>query len=237
MAKKLKIFAIIPARGGSKGIPKKNIKKIGGKPLIAWTIEAVQKSTLADKTIISTDSEEIAKISKKYGAEVPFLRPAYASDDKAPAIVVIQHALKWMKDNDNYEPDAIIYLQPTSPLRTASHIDEAITKFISHKNTDSLVSVIKPPHNFHPIKLMKEKNGFITPYIDNIGLKKLDRHNMPTLYARNGPAILITKTNVINKENRLYGKNILPYEMDEISSTDIDEPIDLKLAEFFLLNK
>jgi CMP-N-acetylneuraminic acid synthetase len=229
----MKILAIIPARGGSKGIPRKNIIDINGKPLIAYTIEATKKAKLIDKNIVSTDDKEIAQVSKNYGANIPFLRPEKASTDSAQAIDVIKHALDWFNKNENYSPDAVLYLQPTSPLRTNKHIDEAIKKFVSNPEADSLVSVVKPSHNFHPIKIMKQVGNYLEPYLQNEGLKKLDRHNMPTLYGRNGPAILISKVNILNN-NDLYGRKILPFEMDEISSHDIDEPFDLELAEFFI---
>lgn len=229
----MKILAIIPARGGSKGIPHKNIININGLPLIAHTIKAAQKSKLINRCIVSTDDKKIASVAKEYKAEVPFLRPEHASTDTAPAIDVIKHALECLENKDSYIPDAVLYLQPTSPLRTVSHIDEAINKFNSDSRADSLVSVIKPPHNFHPIKLMQLKNNYLEPYLKGEGLKKLDRHNMPVLFSRNGPAILISKLDILNKDD-LYGEKILHYEMDEISSHDIDEPLDLELADFFL---
>lgn len=229
-----KILAIIPARGGSKGIPGKNIKPLAGKPLISYTIEAVLGSKLIDRVIVSTDDKKIAQVAKKYKAEVPFFRPAYASTDRALAINVICHALKWFKDNENYTPDIIIYLQPTSPLRTKKQINEAIKFFLADSKADTLVSVIEPPHNFHPIKLMKMKGKYLAPYLEGQGVKKLDRQKMPIVFARNGPAILITRYDVIMKQKKLYGRYILPYVMDEISSIDIDHPIDLELAEFYI---
>lgn len=229
----MKILAIIPARGGSKDIPNKNIVDVNGLPLIAYTIKAAQGSSFIDRSIVSTDDEKIATIAKEYGAEAPFLRPEYASTDEAPAIDVIRHALKWLEENDSYIPDAVVYLQPTSPLRKTCHIDEALKIFSEHKEVDSLVSVIKPPHNFHPIKLMRLSGKYLEPYLKEGGMQKLDRHNMPVFFARNGPAILISKIEIFNN-NKLYGKKIIAYEMDKISSHDIDEPVDLKIAENYL---
>jgi CMP-N-acetylneuraminic acid synthetase len=232
----MKILCIIPARGGSKGIPRKNIKPLLGKPLIVYTIEAALKSRLIDRVIVSTDDSEIAEISKKYGAEAPFERPEEASTDTAPAVDVIVHALDWLRENENYLPDAVIYLQPTSPLRTVKHIDEAITIFTDDPDAESLVSVIKPPHNFNPVKLMKLEGKYLVPYLEGQGTVVLDRHNIPEVYARNGPVIVITKADIILKTKQLYGKNILPYFMDADSSIDIDEPKDLELAEFYMVS-
>jgi CMP-N-acetylneuraminic acid synthetase len=134
MNKKLKILAIIPARSGSKGIPNKNIKKLSGRPLIYYTIKAALNSKLIDRIIVSSDSEKILKISEKLGAEIPFKRPKNISEDKSLAIEVIQHALNWLEKNEKYFPDAIIYLQPTSPLRTKKHINEAINIFFKESS-------------------------------------------------------------------------------------------------------
>jgi len=231
---KKKFLAIIPARGGSKGIPHKNIVPLAGKPLIAYTIETALKSRLLDRVIVSTDDEQIAETAKKFGAEVPFLRPAEASSDTTLAVDVIVHALNWLKENENYEPDAVIYLQPTSPLRTTKHIDEAVELFQNDPDANSLVSVIKSPHNFNPVKLMKMEGKYLIPYLEGQGMVVLDRCNIPEVYARNGPVILITKPKVVTEMRQIYGKKILPYFMDQSSSIDIDEPVDLELAEFYL---
>jgi CMP-N-acetylneuraminic acid synthetase len=231
----MKILTIIPARGGSKGIPRKNITDLCGEPLIAYTIKASLGSKYLDKVIVSTDDQEIADIARAHGADVPFTRPPEASHDTATALNVIAHALTWLKENQSYAPDAVIYLQPTSPLRTTRHINEAIELFLSHADADSLVSVIVPPHNCHPHKLIKRSGEYVVPYLDSEP-QKFDRHNLPEILARNGPAILIGKTDVF-LQNKLYGEKILPYIMDSHESLDIDEPIDMELAEFYLSRK
>ena len=132
------ILGIIPARGGSKGIPGKNIKMIAGKPLIEWTIEAAKKSKLLTRVIVSTDDEKIAEVAKQYGAEVPFLRPKDIAQDLSTDVEFLIHALDWLKANQGYEPEIIVRLPPTSPLRTAAHIDEGIKKLMDTPEADAV---------------------------------------------------------------------------------------------------
>jgi len=136
------MLSIIPARGGSKGIPKKNIKDLAGKPLINYTIKASIDSDRVDRTMVTTNDEDIASVSRKAGAEVPFIRPKRLAQDETPTLPVIQHTLNYYQDNENYTPDAVILLQPTSPLRTSNHIDEALRKY-EKLSSKSLVSVCK----------------------------------------------------------------------------------------------
>ena len=150
-----KFLAIIPARGGSKGIPKKNIKSLLGKPLIQYTIESALKSKYLDKIVVSTDDKKIADISEKLGAEIPCLRPKKLARDNTLILPVLQHMVNFLKKKENYNPFAIVLLQPTSPLRTVRHIDEAIELFLKKPKADSLVSVMQVPHNMTPISLMK----------------------------------------------------------------------------------
>ena len=152
----MKILGIIPARGGSKGIPKKNIKLLNGKPLIAYTIEAALASNL-DRVIVSTDCKEIAGISKEYGAEV-IIRSFNLAEDTTPTLPVLQHVVSKLE----VEFDAVMTLQPTSPLRTSKHINEAIELFESDKEVDSLVSVVEVPHNYMPEKLMSFDGKYLT---------------------------------------------------------------------------
>ncbi|MBI2055590.1 MAG: acylneuraminate cytidylyltransferase family protein, partial [Candidatus Sungbacteria bacterium] len=125
----MKILGIIPARGGSKSIPRKNIKELGGKPLIAWTIEAAKKSGVFDRIILTTDDSEIAEVGREWGVEVPFMRPNELAEDHTPTLPVIQHTLAWLEDNESYEPDAVMILQPTTPFRQPHHIQEAVQLF------------------------------------------------------------------------------------------------------------
>mgnify|MGYP001619380412 CR=1 FL=1 len=133
----MEILGIITARGGSKGIPKKNIRKLNGKPLLAWTIEAAKKSGAFSRLILSTDDPEIAGVGKKYGAEIPFLRPKKLAQDKTPTLPVIQHAIKWLLKKEGYIPDAVMILQPTTPFRQPKHIQKAISLFKKSKADSS----------------------------------------------------------------------------------------------------
>lgn len=225
----MKIIALIPARSGSKGIPKKNIKNLNGKPLISYTIEAAKKAKHLNKEdiICSTDSKEIAEIANQYGARTPFLRPEKYATDEATSISVAVHALNWMKQNENKNYDYLMLLQPTSPLRKAVHIDEAIEKMKVYK-TSSVVSVNKPddmPYNMK--KLNKE--GELIDLIENDYTRRQD---MPEIFATNG-AIYLTKTDVILKEKSFFGDHSIPYIMNRKYSIDIDEMFDFKIVELF----
>ena len=214
----MKIVGIIPARCGSKGIPKKNIKPLNGKPLIAYTIESALASNL-DRVVVSTDCEEIAKVSKEYGAEV-MLRPAHLAEDKTPTLPVLQDVVTRLEE----EFDAVMTLQPTSPLRTSKHINEAIELFESDKEADSLVSVVEVPHNYLPEKLMSYDGKYL---IGNSEPKR--RQEVSTMYARNGAAIYITKTEKLSEH--IFGGKILPYFMSKANSFDIDDIEDWEVVE------
>src|SRR3989344_6738402 len=154
MYKGKKVLGVITARGGSKGIPGKNIRPLLGKPLIVYTIEAAKNSGVFDRLILSTDDKEIADVAQKCGCDVPFMRPDELAQDDTPHLPVMQHAVQWLKDNENYEPDYVMILQPTSPLRQASHIKEAVDLILS-KGTDAVLSVAEIPKMFHHRKVMK----------------------------------------------------------------------------------
>lgn len=230
-----KILAVIPARGGSKGILRKNIKNIAGKPLIQWTIDAALKSKYIDEIIVSTEDEEIAKISASLGVNVPFLRPKELAGDKSKTIDVINHLLNKLELEYNKYFDLILILQPTSPLRTSKHIDEAISFFLSDKSADSLVSCVKVPHIFHPESLMKlSSNNYLESYIvsNNPPFRRQDKSE---LYARNGAAIYLTRRDKISKF--IFGGNLICFEMDEVDSIDIDTLEDFNMAENILLGR
>ena len=232
----MKFIAIIPARGGSKGIPNKNIKNFNNKPLISWTIKAAIESNIFENVFVSTDDPKIAYISKKNGATVPFLRPKYLAKDTSSTLSAIQHFInKFYKGKKNLLPYAVVILQPTSPLRRILHIKQAIKLFKSNIESDSLVSCIDVPHNFVPESLMKmNKKG----YVENIH-KEIEqvyrRQDKKKYFARNGAAIYITKTELLNKF--ILGGNIVPYFMNPIDSIDIDNMNEWKLAEIIFKNR
>lgn len=225
-----KIIGVITARGGSKGIPGKNIAMVAGKPLIAWTIEEAVKSKSLDRVIVSTDSREIADISIKYGAEAPFLRPSEIAGDASPHVLAVEHAVKWLEENENYKPDYVMLLQPTAPLRIAEDIDGAI-KTALEKDADSVISVSEmASHPYYSRKI--NSDGMI----EDMFISRKDflfRQRLPDAYTENG-AIYLLKTEVLFREHNLMPEKIHAYIMPEERTLDIDTPWNLKLAELVL---
>ncbi|MGB9979490.1 cytidylyltransferase domain-containing protein [Methanobacterium sp.] len=223
----MNILAIIPARGGSKGVPRKNIKKIAGKPLIAYTIESAVESKHIDKVIVSTEDQEIAHISKEYGAEI-IKRPEKLALDNSSTIDAIFHCLNYLKI-EKYMPDIVVLLQPTSPLRTTENIDESI-EFFCKKDCESVISVCEFEHS--PYWSLKIENHYLKP---NFGDKyfKMRRQDLPTLYLPNGAIFISNPQNLMNYES-FYSKKIMPYLMSPENSIDIDSELDFKIAETIL---
>jgi len=224
-----KIIGIIPARGGSKGIRKKNIVDLAGKPLIAYTIEQAKGSKYIDKIIVTTDDEEIADISRSLGAEVPFSRPKALATDEAKGIDVVLHAITWFDSNEE-SFDIVMMLQPTSPLRLSEDIDKAI-EVLFLKNAMAIVSVCKSEH--HPLwsnTLPEDSNmkNFINPEYMN-----KNRQELPVFYRLNG-AIYLSFCNYMKDRKSFYGENTFAYIMPEERSIDIDNMLDFKLAELLL---
>lgn len=232
MYKNKTVLAVITARGGSKGIPRKNIKDLGGQPLIAYTIEAAKNSRYLDYFLVSTDDAEIAEISKKFGASVPFMRPAELSTDAAKSIPVIQHAVNWLKDNNGKTFDYVMILQPTSPFRTAEDIDKSIEKIVD-TGADSVMGM-KKLIDFSIAKLKVLDGDKILPFAESEGNESAARSELRDLYKRNC-AIYLTKTDLIMRGD-LFGQDSRAYIMPEERSVDINTPFDFKLAEF-LINK
>ena len=233
----MKILGLIPARAGSKSIPFKNIVPLAGKALLVYTCIAAFQSKYLSRIILSTDSKKIAAIGRLYNVEIPFLRPKRLALDKTPSIGVVLHALNWLQINNNWQPDAVVLLQPTSPLRTSAHIDEAINLFKKTK-ADTVVSVMELPHKFSPYCAMQiRKNQLYDFWKKAVGFDRFRRQELPPLYARNGPAVLITRTSVILKKKSFYGERIVPYIMHEQDSIDIDTAFDLEITEHILSKK
>ena len=224
------ILSIIPARGGSKGIPKKNIKPLLGKPLIAWTIEAAKKSKYVDRIIVSTENEEIAEISKGYGAEVPFLRPEELAKDESPTIDAIFHALEVLKE-EKYNPDIVILLQPTSPLRNAKDIDSAIELFLN-ADCESVMSVCEVEHS--PYWCFEIEGGYLKSLFGD-EYRGLRRQDLEGVYMPNG-AIYISIPQTLYKYKSFYCSHTIPYIMPIRRSVDIDNEVDFMLAESLIKN-
>lgn len=226
----MRLLALIPARGGSKGIPRKNLALIEGRSLIEWTIKPTLESACFDRVVVSTDDVEIAEVSQQLGAKVPFLRPPEISGDHAQAIDVITHALNFYSENGEHY-DATVYLQPTSPFRSAAQIRESVRQYMVNL-PDTLVSVVSAPHNMTPDSLMIPLSceASVNLWLKSPHGQKMRRQEKSSFFARNGPAILIVSTPTVLKHRRLYGERVLGFEMDRVSSYDIDEPVDLEIA-------
>lgn len=222
----MKFVAIIPARKNSKGLTNKNYKLFNKKPLIYWTIKSAIQSKCFEKIIVSTDSTKIQKISQNMGVECSVLRPKELSGDKINVHKVVIHVMNFYKKEINYQPDAVVLLQPTSPLREHSDIRNCC-KIFSKFKPDSLVSVLKVPHNFNPKNLYSLKNNYL---ISKQKKKKLlPRQQQKLFYARNGASIYITKSAKVKKY--ILGGKIKGYLMNNLKSIDINDRKDFSLAE------
>lgn len=225
----LRTVVVIPARGGSKGIPHKNIVDLAGKPLIAYTIQVVLKSKNSQRVIVSTDDVKIAEVAKSYGAEVPFLRPAELAKDDTPSLLVIQHAVKYVEENEGHKVDVIVILQPTSPLRSEKYIDEAI-EILLRTGADSVVTVCEVKH--HPFWSFTAKGDRLYPFSKK-GITISKRQDLPEIYAVNG-AVYAVRRNVLFEQNSLRGKDSRKVVMSYEESLDIDNYFDLFIAEMML---
>jgi len=219
------MIALIPARGGSKGLPGKNIKLLNGKPLISYAIDSALKVKTIDRVIVNTDDPEIAEVAKKYGAEVPFLRPDALASDTANAIDVYLHFIDYI-ESENYSCESLIILQPTSPLRSAVHIQEAIELF-REKQASSVISFTKEQHPVFWHKYINEQ-GKITPLFEKDHV--VNRQELPVTYYPNG-AIFIFDIAFLKKKN-YYGEETYGYLMSNKNSIDIDTQEDFDYAEF-----
>ena len=230
-AARLRYLAIIPARGGSKGVLRKNIRLLAGKPLIEYAIASARGVEAIDRCIVSTDDDEIARVSTAAGAEV-VIRPADLAKDDTPTLPVLQHVVAHLAERDGYACDAVITLQATSPLRTSRHIAEAVACFNADPAADSLVSCIDVPHIFHPRSVMvRGADGYLRPYVDAPLVSR--RQEKEAVLARNGAAIYITRTPCLS--SFIFGGRLLAYMMPSEDSIDIDSEADLLAAEQALL--
>lgn len=222
------ILTIIPARGGSKGVPRKNIRKLGGKPLIAYTIESAHKSKYVDKIFVSTEDEEIAKIARNLGAEIPFIRPKELASDTAKSVDVIKHAIVELEKIMKIKYDIIVLLEPPAPFRTGSDIDECVELFLQNK-PGSVVSVCEEK-KYHPHYLKKINNGFLEPYGKNNFPEGTPRQLLtPKIYMINGCVYVIRRDNVM--QGNIYGEKVIPFIMPNEKSINIDTMLDWYAAE------
>jgi CMP-N,N'-diacetyllegionaminic acid synthase len=226
----LRVLAVIPARGGSKGIPNKNILPLAGKPLIAWTIAAARESACLDRVVVSTDNAAIAATAQPFGAEVPFLRPAELARDDTPTTDSVAHAVRWLDEHQGYRPEAVMILQPTCPLRSAEDIRRALALYVE-KDAESVVAVCEAKQ--HPLWMKQiEADGRLTAYVPD-WQHATRRQDLPKVYALNG-ALFLAQRNLLVEQNTVYSSRTFAYVMPKERSLDIDTPWDLHVAELLL---
>lgn len=231
MSIKNKILAIIPARGGSKSIPQKNIRILVGKPLIAWTIEVALSCPSLDRRIVSTDDQEIAEIARQYSAEVPFLRPPELAQDDTPDLPVYKYALSWLREHEGYHPDIVVWLRPTSPLRTTHDIEAAI-RLLIQSDADCVRSVCRVEH--HPYWMKRFAGDRLVPFIEGFDERRYyQRQLLPTVYRLNG-AVDVTWCKTVMERGLLYSGDVRGYIMPIERSIDLDSELDFALAELLL---
>lgn len=224
----MKILGLIPARGGSKGVPRKNVRMLGGKPLISYTLEGALSSQRLTSVVVSTEDPEIAEIAVRLGAEVPFMRPSELALDETPMLPVVQHALNWLHERGR-DFDAVCLLQPTNPLRRSEHIDACIDLF-EQRDADSVVTVLPVPPEHHPYWVyFQNEDGVL-----RLSTGKTDpvtrRQDLPAAFHREG-SVYVTRTNVVLQENSLYGSRVIGFPLDRDKSVNIDAPADWEAAE------
>ena len=229
--KKPQILGFIPARGGSKGIPRKNLVPVAGKPLISYTFEQALLSTKLTRIVLSTDDAEIANLGNSYGIEVPYLRPEEISGDSVPIEAALIHALNWLSDNQGYRPDIFAILQPTTPLRTAKHIDEAIC-LLERSGLDAVVSV-SPPRE-HPSEMVYFEDKIMQFVLKGAGYAFGEqRQDYVECYFVNG-AVYATLTKAFQRTGSRFGETTIPYVMKALESIDIDTEDDRMTAELMI---
>ncbi len=227
----LDVIALVTARGGSKGIPGKNVLPVGGRPLIAWTIQAARDSALVRRVIVSTDDEAIAQASVAAGAEVPFTRPAELARDNSSHISVVLHALDWLEVDEGRLPDYLLLLQPTSPLRTADDIDAAIA-LAGQTRAASVVGVC-PAHTHPYLAKSVSPEGRLTDFLTIDRRAYLRRQDLPAAYALNG-AIYLTPPATLRQERTFLPADTVPYVMPVERSLDVDTRWDLTLLKLLM---
>jgi CMP-N-acetylneuraminic acid synthetase len=224
----LKLLGLITARAGSKGLPGKNVKPLSGKPLIAYTIEAAQRSGAFDRLILSTDDAQAAAIARSLGCDVPFERPADLARDDTPHLPVVQHAVAWLAEHDHYRPDLVMILQPTSPLRQPHHIREAVD-LIARTGASSVVSVSAPPAHYHPLRMLRvdesgEARLFVTGEPVRQRVKR--RQELAPAWAINEAIYLLRSSVLADADPSLYGDRCVAYVMPPAYGLSIDTPED-----------
>lgn len=231
MYKDKTVLCVIPARGGSKGLPGKNIKELSGKPLIAYTIEQARESKYIDRVIVSTDNDEIAVISKKCGAEVPFMRPAALSGDQVATVEVLLHAINWLEEEEKYDFDILVLLHTTTPLRAVKDIDSCI-KLLQGPKVDNVFSVTEAHRNPYFNMVEEDADGFVRLVKEGC---YSTRQSAPKVFDMNA-SIYVWWKNVLKEKKKIFLKKTKAYVMPKERSIDIDDDLDFRIVEYLFKN-
>ena len=227
----MRCLAIIPARGGSKGIPRKNLAPLAGRPLISYTVQVSLECDVFDRVIVSTDDDEIARVAMEWGAQVPFMRPAELAQDDTPDMPVYMHALGWLESNDGYSPEVVVWLRPTAPLRTVHDINGATKKLID-TGADCVRSVCLVEH--HPYWMKRLDGDRLVPLLDEADeAVYYQRQLLPPVYRFNG-AVDVTRCKTVIEAGKLYSGDMRGYVMPAESSIDLDSEVDFALLELLM---
>lgn len=222
-------LALVPARGGSRSIPRKNLKPLGGRPLLHWCLAAIRASDVVDRVCVSTDDEEIAALARAAGAETPFLRPAQLSGDTTPSIPVVEHALSWYASNENYVPDLLLFVQPTEPFVKPDQIRDALSLLLE-RDADSAITTVEVPRNFHPFHVRAaDREGWLTFADEDAHYAHPSRQADPPRYAFAN--LYWVRTDVFLREGRLEAGRRVGLQVDEISALDLNDSDDWAIAE------
>jgi CMP-N,N'-diacetyllegionaminic acid synthase len=225
------VLGVVTARGGSKGLPRKNVRMLAGKPMLAWTAEAARGSRL-QRVVCSSEDAEILEVARQWGLDVPFVRPDELAADTTPTVDVVLHLLSWLDEREGYRPDAVMLLQPTSPLRRAQDIDAALDLF-EQGGTEYLVSVCRVPHSYSPSSALRmDADGYVHAP-EPIDERTQRRQLKPTYYARNGAIYLVARS-ALQRDRSFHGARTRAYEMPWADSVDVDEAFDLEMCEWLL---
>jgi N-acylneuraminate cytidylyltransferase/CMP-N,N'-diacetyllegionaminic acid synthase len=221
------ICAVVPARGGSKGLPRKNLRLLNGRPLLAYAVDAGLNARLVDRVIVTTDDEEIAAVARACGAEVPFMRPSELAADDTPTAPVLQHVVRWLEDHAA-AVEGTVLLQPTSPLRRAHHVDAAIQLF-RETGAGSVVSVCEVEHC--PYWMYRLEQDVLEPFMSDAERNRARRQDLPALYRLNG-AVYVTRRDVLMLDGRIVAERSRAIEMSRAESLDVEDELDLRWGEW-----
>jgi len=224
------VLAVIPARGGSKGIPRKNVVELLGRPLLWWSVRAALDAATVTRTVVTTDDADIAALGEKAGAEVPFMRPAELAGDDVLDLPVFEHVLRTLADTEGYRPDLVVHLRPTSPLRPPGLVDEGVRTLAADPAADSLRAVTPPANN--PFKMWRIEGGVLVPLVES-GIHEQynqPRQALPDAYWQTG-TLDVMRAGTILDLHSMTGRRILPMVIDPELAVDIDDPLSLAVAE------